>query len=232
MAEGWGAEIKFSKGFLAYKADPGALLLYLGTRVLEKINERTDSGLDYTGAPFSPYPSDTTIRTNDGQINRGEKGQWVISTIPDPRTLVTMRSKKDVPEGRRMRDNVGMSPRAPGPKTEKIYIAPSGGRSDSKKRGFQKAFPHKARANTAQQYRTFLALDPAFWLELIQGISRDMVFAFAKKARAEREQLLAERKAQVEMRRAEAAAKRAANAAKRAARKAALEAKKLGLDPG
>lgn len=143
MPSGWNAELKVSPGFMQYGVDTGYMLHYLAHQVRDIIRERTAKGRAIGGQPFAPYRERRAVERDEaGKIKRNAKGQWQESVVRGPQDPVRLRSPYTVAQGKRLLDNLIISPRLLEGKSltmRKIsaaYIRPSGSRAVSRlKRG-------------------------------------------------------------------------------------------------
>jgi hypothetical protein len=120
----------------------GQLLEYIAHHALDVINIRTDSGIDEDGHKFKPYASIRGVLDRDekGNIIRDELGRWREHTVDRSSETVTLRSRRSIPEQRRMRTAYRVSPQKVAPDAKRVRIRFVGSRD---------GFGHEARANTA-----------------------------------------------------------------------------------
>lgn len=126
--KGWDLKFKIPKDFMRYSVSVGELLAYIAELVVDSINKRTDHGFDSQGRPFKGYTGYRTIIGDDGNYLRDRYGRFRSELVGDPRKSVSLRSMQDVVRGKRLRDNLGMTPRNPGPNAKRIKVQPVGGR--------------------------------------------------------------------------------------------------------
>jgi len=97
---------------MGYTGDTGYLLHYLAHQVRDLIIERTAKGKSVSGAPFAPYRRQHSLELNDdGTVKRNASGQWLEAEVRGPTGAVTLRSPYNVPSGKRMMDNLVITPR-------------------------------------------------------------------------------------------------------------------------
>lgn len=232
-------KLKFSKGFLDYGVKTGELLHYVASLAIDEINELTDKELDSNGQMFAPYAGRRGIgkrtpkRGDDGKIVRHPDGKWIWADDP-PRVPVTLRSPYKIQDGKRMRDNIAVSPKIIKPNAKSVRIRALGTRGHYK---FKMTVRNEIRANTCHETnRVFLAVSQATVDKILAGIKHGDLMAYVKKKRREAVDdatLKAERKVKRKLAASRRAAKTAfANAANRHKQAlAALERAGFVIDP-
>jgi len=173
----WKADRSFGK----FGVDRGLMLAQLGERALAVIQERTDRSTGLKGK-FPAYSEMAIKRDERGNIERDENGKWI--RVAKRAVDVTLRSARDVPDGRRMRDALKVSPKMPRRDAVSVWIKAIGSRKDRSEGA--KSVPHWRRAQSASGFtgrfgpvrRDFLGLTPREWGQVVASITTEGTKAF------------------------------------------------------
>lgn len=223
---GTGVTLETSADFMRYKANNGFLLGLIADEILAEIQKLADLGLGSDGVPFAKYKPRVGLETENGKLKRNAKGQWIEKYRIESNRPVTLRSLDEVPDGKRMRENIKRYPVIVNKDTKRTTLQTSGGRRDEDG-GSMRSYSARLKAaqgldpSTAAPIRDLLSIHSSLAERVLAKVAMGGVLGFITKenerhnAREVAKAIRIQKRLQKQTEREERARERAARAAHR-----------------